>query len=299
MLQRLSQRPFMHRIVQPPVDALVHYSTPYARMRSALNELASDRIRFDGPATTPGDERLREFVSAVQPVEVDPALLVRVGGAHDGGYVMLAGQEFTSAVSIGIGGDVSWDLDMAAQGAGVRMFDHTIRRPPVEVPGGQFYRLGLGPRREGDLRSLEELIALWPLEPGGAVLKIDVEGHEWASLASVDPALLDRFDQIVMEMHDLDALRDEERSRDILAAVRRLSEGHAVIHVHANNCGTAERFGSYWFPTVIEVSWVSRRSVPSPEPARQLATWLDRPCDPTIADFDLSGILTIPAHGTA
>lgn len=57
---------------------------------------------------------------------------VRVGNAHDGGYVML--NDFAHrniAYSIGINDDVSWDFDMAERGFDVYMYDHTIEKLPT------------------------------------------------------------------------------------------------------------------------------------------------------------------------
>ncbi len=72
-----------------------------------------------------------------------------------------------------------------------------------------------------------------------------------------------------------------------------LADEHLPIHIHANNYARVVRFGTYWFPKAVEVSWVHRRHLTSAEPADSLAKHLDRPCDPRVTDIDLSAITRI------
>ena len=267
----------------------------YVELKSQANDLASALISFDGPPTTSADRRLLDAVRLMQPVEVDHARLTRVGGEGDGGYVMLAGVPAAVAVSIGVGPDVSWDSAVAAQGTPVHMFDHTVRRLPGIVPGGTFHRLGVGPLDEGPLRtqaSINEISGVPGQSP--AYLKMDIEGAEWSSLAACPPGLLGAFDQIVMELHDLDRLLDADAASDVLTALNLLAEEHLPIHIHANNYARVVRFGSYWFPKAVEVSWVHRRHLTSTSPAGALAQDSDRPCDPRVTEVDLSAITRIP-----
>ena len=203
------------------------------------------------------------------------------------------------AVSIGIGDDVTWDLAVAAQGASVHMFDHTVHWPSNGgVPRGTYAPLGVGAANpggipenaanpHGDRRCL--------VRRAPAYLKMDVEGAEWSSLAACRPGLLGAFDQIVMELHDLDRLLDADSGSEVLTALAaRSPTSTCPIHIHANNYARVVRFGTYWFPKAVEVSWVHRRHLTATEPADSLAKDLDRPCDPRVTDIDLSAITRIP-----
>lgn len=266
----------------------------YVELKSQANDLASTLISFDKPPTTSADMRLLAAVRPLQPIAVDDSRLTRVGGEGDGGYVMLADTPASVAVSIGVGPDVSWDSAVAAHGTPVHMFDHTVRRLPGPVPGGTFHRLGVGPLDEGPLRRLSSIMGISGVSPGSsAFLKMDVEGAEWSSLAVCQPGLLGAFDQIVMELHDLDRLLAADSGADVLTALRLLSDEHVAIHIHANNYARVVRFGSYWFPKTVEVSWLHRRHLTVVEPANSLARHLDRPCDPRVTDVDLSAITRI------
>lgn len=282
-------------ILQPAIDAIGYTANSYVDLKSQANSMAGSLIRFDQPPTTAADDRLLRVIRHLRPVAVDHGDLVRVGGDHDGGYVMLRQAPADVAVSIGVGPDVSWDADVASTGVRVHAFDHTVRGLPQPVPGGVFHRIGVGPTNAGKLRSLGTLMRMSGVSGNArALLKMDVEGAEWETLAACPPGALDRFDQIVMELHGLDRLLDERRASDVVKALELLSAGHVPIHVHANNFSTVVRFGNYWFPREIEVSWVHRRLLEGTEPATSLATDLDRPCDPRVSEIDLSGIISAP-----
>jgi hypothetical protein len=71
------------------------------------------------------------FLRNFQPHDVTGFEKSRLGAEGDGGYVML--DDFgavRSALSLGIGQDVSWDTAIAKLGIYVFQFDHTVRQGP-------------------------------------------------------------------------------------------------------------------------------------------------------------------------
>lgn len=66
-------------------------------------------------------------------IKGEKTILQRVGGTHDGGYIMLMPfSEAKVAYSIGIGNNVEWDRQMAENGYEIFMYDHTIENLPEE-----------------------------------------------------------------------------------------------------------------------------------------------------------------------
>lgn len=192
---------------------------------------------------------------------------VRVGnagrdGRHgDGGYVMA--DDFggiAAAVSIGIGGDVSWDRDIAERGIAVHQFDHTIERPPEAHPLFRFRRIGVAAAdsADGTLRSLDSLVDGLGVA-GDLVLKIDCEGAEWAAFGAASPRTLLRFAQIVVEIHDpLNLSTRFDGSKRNLDVLSKLAHTHQVVHVHANSCDRVDDVGGVEVPAVIELSFLRR-----------------------------------------
>ena len=212
--------------------------------------------------------------------------LVRVGSVSDGGYVML--DDFHPggiAYSFGISQDVSWDRDMAERGYDVFMYDHTIDGLSEERPEYHFFRKGIA-GREGmpDLDTLEHYVAQNHHEgKRHMILKMDVEGAEWDSLLACSKELLQSFDQIVLELHDMVIHEDGEKR---LALLKKLNQTHAVIHVHANNYGKEFQLGGRWYTDAWEVTYANRTTYDL-APGGALYTDLDAPCCPQLPEVYL------------
>ena len=283
------------KLVVPLANQIVHASDAYVGLKSTINDMSSTLIDFSRPPAGPADQRLLEFARLIRPWTDEGLELVRVGGESDGGYVMANDFDVAGAISIGIGSDVSWDVDLANRGIHVAMFDPTIRKPANPVPHARFHKLGLGPKELGrSYRSLAQIvdIAGWPVD-SDLILKIDIEGDEWQSLVECQPVLLSRFRQVVVEFHDLRRLKGIGSGAVMLAALHRLNETHRVIHVHANNYANLVRLGNYWFVDALEISFMRHDMFKRASRATVVRSTLDRRCDPRAAEISLEALAAI------
>lgn len=289
----------IRRLVTPVIDQIVYASTAYTDLKSTLNQQSSQLVDFSVAAGGPADERLREAVRVLVPHQVPGLPLLRVGGEHDGGYVMADDFAVVGAISLGVGPDVSWDADIGQRSIAVAMFDPTVRRLPGRVANGTFHRIGVAGPDEADVRfrPLQDLVRIagFSGEGGDLLLKVDVEGAEWSSLSALPSGELTRYRQIVMELHHLSRLADEDLSRDVLAALRLLAATHVPIHLHANNYSRLLRFDRDWFPEAVEVSFVRRDLAVNSRRTDIVRSSLDVPSDPRVEDIDLEGVLALVA----
>jgi hypothetical protein len=183
------------------------------------------------------------------------------GVLGDGGYVMV--DDFgavAAALSIGVGADVSWDLDMAGRGIPVHQFDHTVAQLPTDHPLFRFNRRGVAAANSdtGLMETLEGMVAELGTE-GDLVLKMDVEGAEWAAFEAASPEVMARFVQIVVEIHDpLNIDRKFPGSDRNLEVLRKLATTHQVIHVHANNFDKTDTVEGIKVPAVVELTYLRR-----------------------------------------
>ena len=277
------------RWVRPRADALVYASDAYVNLKSTMNDMSDRLIGFSYDPRGDEDQALLKLLSFILPREWSHSRFVRLGGESDGGYVMDCDLDVHSAVSIGVGHDISWDYALANAGIKVCLFDHTVSALPSKIPNSEFHRLGLGPKSEGHLRSLEDLVALARLPVGTRnILKIDVEGAEWDSLAACDASVLLPFSQIAVELHDLDAIFDAGRAQTVFDALGVLTKHHMPVHMHANNYGRLFRASAYWFVDTLEMLFVSNRAEQQPPFSRKLFSQLDAPCDPRVSDISLA-----------
>merc|ERR1740121_1921343 len=71
---------------------------------------------------------------------------------------------------------------------------------------------------------------------GSLLLKMDIEGSEWASLWQADEAVLRKFRQLAVEIHiPLLSLMDEQSLEPRMGMMHNLLRVFAIVHVHVNN----------------------------------------------------------------
>ncbi|QPF73764.1 asparagine synthase (glutamine-hydrolyzing) [Roseateles sp. DAIF2] len=233
---------------------------------------------------------LLELLNLIRPWQMSSDHKVRIGSNADGGYVMPSSSRRSNAVlSIGIGNEVSFDEELAAAGARVLQFDHTIEASPSRHPGCEFHRLGWGARDSHPLVSLASMVKM--LDWGQArhpILKFDTEGAEWDCLGQASSDDLARFEVLTGEFHDFHQLVDRQFFDRVQAVFQKLNKTHRVIHLHANNAGGMVMLGGVPFPRLLELTWMrlgsatfhghSNEPIPGP---------LDRPNVPQLPDLYL------------
>ena len=224
-------------------------------------------------------EQLHKLLTIYMPNSSDSGALYRIGHKHDGGYVMH--RPFSKnkiAYSIGINKDVSWDLDMVAEGYQIYQYDHTIKGLPEENPAFHWKKIGItGEEETPELKNLTTLLRNnGHADASGMVLKIDVEGYEWNVFAGMTENTLSRFDQITAELHNLTAEEDRELK---IKALENLAKTHKVIHIHANNYSPVDYCGDLIMPDTIEVTWLRKNQCSDTQYTGILPRPVDRRCD--------------------
>jgi hypothetical protein len=233
--------------------------------------------------------------------------LVRLGNAHDGGYVIPRRTVPGTSVllSLGISDDWTFEADFVRANPGVRVigYDPTItgsfwlRRFASHVAATIFrlefkratrlvdwfrYRAFFdGARNEhrsvrvgydgAGSESFDSIIGRIP--DRRVFLKVDIEGWEYRILDQI-AANAHRFTGLVMELHDVDLMRDR-----ISRFLRQVDGNLLLCHIHANNCAGVDDCGD---PLAIEVSLVSRALLKTGEglePAVLPCPVLDTPND--------------------
>lgn len=215
-----------------------------------------------GVQLNPHPEKLENFKHIKSLCRVKKSVgydLVRIGGNHDGGYVMI--DDFVNcdiALSFGIGFDTSWDEDMAQRRLEVYCYDHTIEQLPIKDNRLHFNKIGISgvDSLEKGLLSLDSILYINHFQnKSNMILKMDVEGSEWGFFDTVDSEILKHFSQMTFELH---GLTNSKNSRQIIAALRKVNETHQAVWIHANNASSAEQAGDIIIPDLIEITYASR-----------------------------------------
>jgi glycosyltransferase involved in cell wall biosynthesis len=229
-----------------------------------------------------------DVVKMLRPWSMARTQKVRVGNRYDGGYVVPEmALDCDGVLSIGVGPDVSFDMQLAERGARILQFDHTVEQPPSAHANFTFYKLGWGARSEGDFLSFADICAkLLPLGVARPLLKFDIEGAEYEVFEALDPDMLRQFEVIACEIHDLEKLGDAAFFDKARRVLEKLTRHHVPVHLHANNYAGVAIVQGVPFPQVLEISFLRRDLDSFPELSREaIPGVLDRPNHPFAPDI--------------
>ena len=245
-------------------------------------------FEYDDSITT--QRSVLSVLKLLRPASVVGHRMIRIGRIYDGGYVMIddfAGCD--AAYSFGISNEVSWDRQMADYGLDIYQYDHTIDQLPEQHSRFKWHKIGIAaePDSESRLDTLANLVAANGHADADLILKCDIEGFEYEMFASTPSGVLNRFRQIVVEMHNFERLTDLNYAKMVFDALSNLSLTHQVVHVHANNhCGYAI-LGATPVPSVLEFTFARKTNYQFRTCVTTFPTELDAPCYPLRADYSL------------
>lgn len=184
----------------------------------------------------------------------------RFGTPGDGGYLLSDDiSKSDICVSLGIGDNYSFDLDIAKICSQVLMFDHTIPPPKHLDSNMDFKKIGIATLESENFTTVEKIVAGLP-EGSDLILKIDVEGVEWEVLESLTSNTLLRFRQIAAEFHNLHSIHDSKQFKRIVDSLSKISQTHLLANFHVNNWASYELVAGVPFPDVVEVTYLRRVS---------------------------------------
>jgi hypothetical protein len=226
----------------------------------------------------------------------------RLGGLHDGGYVMAEIPEHKQgrkiAYSFGISDYDPWSLEMVKRGYEVFQYDGTVEKGPYNDPHIHFFRYMITGSSipQDNERNLRQIIRENGHDGDDIMLNIDIEGAEWDFFASLGDADMSQFEQIVVEFHNINITVNDDASFEKQKMVlQKMNRTHQVIHLHGNNCGSVTVLsGLRLLPSVMEVTYVRRIDPAAQKPEHEFAECseefpgdLDSSNDPLLPDISL------------
>lgn len=182
---------------------------------------------------------VRTLIKSLVPVAIEQPL-IRIGGQGDGGYLLpddLA--ELSSAISLGISTEISFDLEMASRGVPVFMADASVDGPPVEHSKFYFHRKFVDVFEDDNNMRLDTLCQSEVVAEGGdRILQMDIEGAEYRVLLDLSDEVLRSFRIMVIEFHAMDRMFASFPLQIVRATFQKLLRHHHVVHIHPNNVTT-------------------------------------------------------------
>ncbi len=205
------------------------------------------------PDTIKFSNKFRDTLTLYRPLNQK---FVRYGDLKDGGYVLINDlNRDDTLLSIGVGENISFDLDCEKQVSKIVLVDHSI--PLFEIPNSNYslYRKRLATYEDSSSITIENLLKNH--QSKDYILKMDIEGDEWKILSQLSPDILNRFRQIIIEFHDLNNFGKFDL---IITALNNLSGTHLPVVIHPNNIGGYQVIDEYLCPNVLETTWLRRSS---------------------------------------
>jgi hypothetical protein len=254
---------------------LVFASKISRRITTRVVQFDENLKRLSGIPTPIVTKQILEISKTLQIRRVLGFDLIRVGGANDGGYVLLNDlSQIGGVLSLGIGLDISWDVSISEKVQVIHLYDHSINRLPEPIPTGQWFKEKVV--ANGDLTgtSFKDAVARLP-ESDKLLLKCDIEGSEWEIFSEGNSEILDKFSQIVVEFHWLTDKLLSGKYELMIEALENLAKTHSVINIHANNYAKFEIISNCLIPDVMEITYVRTRSYKFESP--QLITSVNAP----------------------
>jgi hypothetical protein len=188
-------------------------------------------------------EMRKQLFAEIQPVLLKNCTLKRFGAGNDEGYLMCDNllEKVQSAYSYGIEGRDAWGCEVSERlNIPIYQYDCFDLHVPVCKTGKtKFYGECIGDKKvtidKRLFNTLDNQIAQNGDAKKNLLLKMDVEGAEWDSLASASDDRLNKFDQIAIEFHKVNDPK-------FLNVIRKLKQNFYFVHIHFNNNACSSEF---------------------------------------------------------
>jgi len=181
---------------------------------------------------------------------------VRLGINNDGGYVIgdLDGG-YDCYISAGVSNEESFSRDFIKKynmnKTNSYAFDGTINDYPYEYTRDITYvKKNIGSINDNNNVNLSYLIGNY----NNIFLKMDIEGGEYPWLSSLSENQLNKFKQIVIEVHGITDDSYGSMIHDKIICLNKLKNTHYIIHAHGNNFG----YVTNGIPYVVELTYVNK-----------------------------------------
>lgn len=197
---------------------------------------------------------------------------IRFGNTYDGGYVCANLDNYDAYISVGIGEDESFSRDFINKYTNIDYyaFDGTIDKLPFNMPDKlQFINKNINNYNDDKNTNLDDIF----LKYNNIFMKMDIEGNEYKYILSLDDTKLCKIKQLVFELHAINGNNLYGSKNEVtlftdmsyddsylmkLNFLKKLSNTHYLIHVHANNGGGHTIIDKKIIPNVIEVAYIRK-----------------------------------------
>ena len=239
---------------------------------------------------------LKQIRELIRPQKYPISKLEFFGNEFDGGYFIFStpGKKI-NLISIGIGENYSFDIEIAKRGGVVEMYDGTIKdiqNLPVNVT---LIRKNVGNKVENNEIKLSSVVDKFKensqLLDDVNVIKIDIEGAEWKLFSQFDFKSLDNFNSLVVEFHDIgEKIKSDDMQNLMIDVLTDINNYFVPVYFSPNNWAGVIKSGHHAFPDVFEVTYINKaqyvdQQIPAHEAAHNKSKPSNNPFRPGMGRF--------------
>lgn len=197
------------------------------------------------------EKRFKTFLNLVAPKLQVQGEYLRLGSTNDGGYVVT--KSILKKIDYLVSGGIEYnnDFEIAVANLGIRgiQIDNSIVQAPKSHPNLHFINATLG-------TSVNNVNDYFPKEAKSLLLKLDIEGSEYATLSQIKS--FKRIDCLIIEFHNLHKLAYDDFWFEFNNLVTKLKKIYEIVFTNCNNAGGIFVMGNNLMPKVIEVTFIKR-----------------------------------------
>jgi len=205
------------------------------------------------------EKKISKTLKKLLPYEID-ASLIRLGEKNDGGY--LVPDDFVGIdknYSAGVGFLTQFEKDLETRYLiKSNMLDFNEIEKTILPSKASFLKKKLGLVSNNQEISINDWIIK---DDKDIILKLDIEGDEYASLIDISEENLKKVRILVIEFHDLRHLRNDIFLNLFDKVINKLNNYFYVCHLHINNISKIKKIGNYLVPDMIEMTFIRKNRI--------------------------------------
>ena len=205
------------------------------------------------------EKKISKTLKKLLPYEIDVSL-IRLGEKNDGGY--LVPDDFVGIdknYSAGVGFLTQFEKDLETRYLiKSNMLDFNEIEKNILPSKASFLKKKLGLVSNNQEISINDWIIK---DDKDIILKLDIEGDEYASLIDISKKNLKKVRILVIEFHDLRNLRNDIFLNLFDKVINKLNNYFYVCHLHINNISKIKKIGDYLVPDMVEMTFIRKNRV--------------------------------------
>jgi hypothetical protein len=232
---------------------------------------------------------MRALLDTLKPRDPGCAF-VRLGGPHDGGYLIPDDLDgIVACFSPGVDQTSAFERDCLDRGMALYLSDASVTGVGPELQGRpyHFQPKFIGLERRDDFMTLPDWVAAADLPEGDLMLQMDIEGAEYENLLACPPDLMRRFRVISLELHHICEWWNPRYFSFVERALGAVTATHTCVHIHPNNTSRVTTVAGITLVNTLEITFLRKDRVTGGSLRHDIPHPLDADCVPSLPPMAL------------